>query len=620
MRTITRFAALCVFGMLFLIAPAFASAETNADTAPLTLDIATSKNSYAPGELIELKYTVTNRGTTPCRLAAVPDGTVFLTSVTRDGNSVPRETRQVDYRVGFDGMIRGSLQTVPSNGRAEFTDTAVASEDPALAVPLSTVSPLPTNDALTTSWRLDGPGKYLITAGYVAPQVDGDGPARCPGVTGIASVEINVTGSDRFPWLVIAGAAVVLVGVIVLFVVIRRGRRVTVAAVLTLAAALGAQLSPVPVADAAGMQGATLSGCLAIFNGPNGDPADIMRWMNKALERNYVNIVETKNPNSDNTEPKSPFRDKDGNPLLNTGSTITWNPNDRSPVPNEPGVFGDPCGNLYHEMVHAHDRGVGNYDDKPCAGMPEGSTLTYKEVKATLYENLYRRSHFVGVGLAERTHYGFDELPKGETVQAALDKCRPPEKDPPDPPRRGGCGIPRVIGRLSGQPLLDLSPGRNARARSRAKQEGGDCAASNGDPHLTTFDQLNYDLQAVGEFLAAKAGDLEVQTRQEPVPLLRDRTVSVNSAVAMRVGSDRVGFYVENGEIVVHLNGQTEAIPSGKKKLAGGGTITRGPGPDAFSPDGYTVAWPNGFVADLDIIGTWGIRLLLSPNEQQKEN
>ena len=64
-----------------------------------------------------------------------------------------------------------------------------------------------------------------------------------------------------------------------------------------------------------------------------------------------------------------------------------------------------------------------------------------------------------------------------------------------------------------------------------------------GDPHLTSFDTAHYDVQAVGEFIAAKSttDDFELQVRTAPVPPLR--TVSIATAVAMRVAGHRVALY-----------------------------------------------------------------------------
>ncbi len=66
----------------------------------------------------------------------------------------------------------------------------------------------------------------------------------------------------------------------------------------------------------------------------------------------------------------------------------------------------------------------------------------------------------------------------------------------------------------------------------------GPGGSATGDPHLRTFDGLYYDLQAAGEFVAAKTGDTELQLRFEPY---RDsRVIAVVTAAALAAAGHRV--------------------------------------------------------------------------------
>jgi hypothetical protein len=103
---------------------------------------------------------------------------------------------------------------------------------------------------------------------------------------------------------------------------------------------------------------------------------------------------------------------------------------------------------------------------------------------------------------------------------------------------------------------------------------GGPDGASEGDPHLTTIDGVRYDFQSAGEFVLLRhAGDskapgsdanvggpaspheaMEIQVRQYPVATTANTCVSLNSAVAARVGRHRMTYEP-------NLNGQPD--PSG---------------------------------------------------------
>ena len=65
----------------------------------------------------------------------------------------------------------------------------------------------------------------------------------------------------------------------------------------------------------------------------------------------------------------------------------------------------------------------------------------------------------------------------------------------------------------------------------------GEAGGSVGDPHLRTHDGLWYDFQGAGEFVLVRSvdGAAEVQVRQEPPS--DARMVTVNTAVAMRLGA-----------------------------------------------------------------------------------
>jgi subtilisin family serine protease len=126
-----------------------------------------------------------------------------------------------------------------------------------------------------------------------------------------------------------------------------------------------------------------------------------------------------------------------------------------------------------------------------------------------------------------------------------------------------------------------------------------------GDPHVTTVDGVRYDFQGAGEFVLLKESNgFEIQSRTRPVataltPLADPYTglancVSVNTAVAARVGKHRVTFQpnlsrrFDPGAMEVRVDGNVVGISMLGTDLKSGGRITRLPGGviDVQFPDG----------------------------------
>src|SRR5262249_7813779 len=130
---------------------------------------------------------------------------------------------------------------------------------------------------------------------------------------------------------------------------------------------------------------------------------------------------------------------------------------------------------------------------------------------------------------------------------------------------------------------------------------------SNGDPHLLTFDGQRYDLQAVGEFVAARAAGtgFQVQVRQQPFP--GSRLVAVNTAIAMDVAGDRVQVDLSGSTFTIEVGGRPSAAPA---TLPHGGALALSA--EALRPV-LTVTWPDGSSAKVTAIGSWGLHLIVAP-------
>jgi FtsP/CotA-like multicopper oxidase with cupredoxin domain len=117
------------------------------------------------------------------------------------------------------------------------------------------------------------------------------------------------------------------------------------------------------------------------------------------------------------------------------------------------------------------------------------------------------------------------------------------------------------------------SAGRQDQAVFRLKIGAPDDGADNGDPHVHTVDGKRYDFQAVGEFTLLRDRDgMEVQARHWPVQTATPITdsysgltscVSVNTAVAARVGSHRIAYQPgrEGRLLQFYLDGEPAPLP-----------------------------------------------------------
>jgi hypothetical protein len=112
---------------------------------------------------------------------------------------------------------------------------------------------------------------------------------------------------------------------------------------------------------------------------------------------------------------------------------------------------------------------------------------------------------------------------------------------------------------------------------------------SYGDPHIITYDGYRYSFQTIGEFwlTAATDGHFQVQVRQGQIP---GRPLSMNTAVAMRVGGHRLAIYAQdapNDSSPMWLDGNPFLLSEGSTSLPGGGTVLR-------VGDRYQIIWPSG--------------------------
>jgi hypothetical protein len=161
--------------------------------------------------------------------------------------------------------------------------------------------------------------------------------------------------------------------------------------------------------------------------------------------------------------------------------------------------------------------------------------------------------------------------------------------------------------------------------------------SNRGDPHLTTTASgkpITYDFQAAGEFVALRnsSNGFELQTRQTPVATASEvangytgltSCVSVNTAVALRVGKRRVTFQPPPGQALtrerlqLRVDGDVTALPANGLALGAGNKIvaTNAGGIDVTTGDGTRVVVSPSFWSSQ---GIWhlDVEVLSSPAQE----
>ena len=443
---------------------------------------------------------LTNSSDRPCQVVTESGlGTVAYTSVTQDGRVIEPLPLEVSFSDGFELLLTGRLKTLEPGKSVE--------------IPLSTVKGGPTGLALEMVTWSQGAGTYgalypigeskplAIELTYSAP-VTGDGKtpvcaaAHSKGIVG-GGDDVRIQDPKWIVYAAVAGGLVVLLGLlVVVFLLRRRKRRAAGAVAMLIVAALGISTHERPayatITNVDASTQAAFDNCMGVLHQPGNDPAGIL----PALEAAGVSVtVQRPDTPGDNHEAAL-----NGNTIF-----IFWDPDDTHRYFGG-GGNADPCSTLYHELHHGWQHNQGTYSMSPCATSDaDGRTLPRTEVEATHAQNALRDR----LGLPQRDHYGDISLP---------DDCQPPK-----PPER--C-------------------------------EGASCGDSNGDPHLLTYDNKRYDFQAVGEFVLSResSGGYQVQVRQQPAAA--SRTVSLNTAVAMKVGDEKVEVRMGQEGMVLLVGGQ----------------------------------------------------------------
>jgi von Willebrand factor type D domain len=547
---------------LLVTLPGDAGASTSVATAnalplaptqsPVRLTVVASRPSYLPAAQVTLHATVQNLSSTTCVLEASADGAITVLKATMDGAAVQPSYSQAFAIDGTNELVTDHLQSVAPGGLLSFT---VATE-PIPAVPrvgsgFDLLTPLSNQSALATSWSTVASGNYVLDVTYQAPALAGNRACAAQSNTVAVSFRVGADGhSGPRVWIYALAAAallVVLAGIVVFSRARRRHRRGQTGAAVVVLL-LGLIGSGVVIATPARADVSLVAPGDAGAEAAYAGCVTSINGYDPGFFGDFGSADITVTSTSGYTH-----TDLNGNSGL-----VHWNYTSRGHFNGDvDGSDADPCAALFHELNHARNFLDGSRDDYACAAT---NGIPYEEVNVTDAENGYRAAN----GLPLRTTYGADPLPTS---------------------------------------LVHCSLASKLASIIRAKITG--------DPHVTTFDGQRYDFQAVGEFTAvtSAAGDLTVQVRQSPFE--GSSSISVNSAIAVEVSGTRLGFYLEDGLVDVHRNGQSIQIPVGRTALPNGAALVRTA--DPYSGDNYQVEWPDGTVATVSRAAIYGLGVTVEP-------
>lgn len=186
------------------------------------------------------------------------------------------------------------------------------------------------------------------------------------------------------------------------------------------------------------------------------------------------------------------------------------------------------------------------------------------------------------------------------------------------------------VGVTSGDAWLDdVSPGKTGTTyyisiRNAVMKNGKYTVqynpGSTGDPHITTINGARYDFQAAGEFIFLRQPkDLEIQVRHTPVSTQGVTCVSINTAIAAKLGSHRVTYQPNlNGEsdpsgLQLRVDGTLTDLKGGDIDFGNHSRITRTSAPGGLRidfPDGSSLFITPGWWADQ---GKWYLNLNIAP-------
>lgn len=134
----------------------------------VTLSGVSLQSFYQAGDEVQIRLTLTNRGTTPVQVSGLLPGNFRVVSLTRDGIAVPTTSSAIDIYEGLDHLLENSLVSLPAG--AKLNVPWFSNPDQALGgEALTTVALASDGNHMSMAFAVDAPGAYDLRVVYKYP-------------------------------------------------------------------------------------------------------------------------------------------------------------------------------------------------------------------------------------------------------------------------------------------------------------------------------------------------------------------------------------------------------------------------------------------------------------------
>lgn len=493
-------------------------------------------------------FTLINTSDSPCQILNTSIATIAITQLSQNGQPIKPIPLKIRFDDGVEPILKHAFKTLqPSESVSIPFEVYPYKSDLAI----QTIAWSPLIPPLAAAYPIKKNNPYFIEASYTMPIPPTSGPPACGNVVASAvnSFTWSIWINAHLSVLITVGIVLILILILLILFFLRHRKKAKHMLLILVAVTFFASGARPTRAEYTmpPEAGPIFDGCMELFSRYPDITNPILDDIDPETIHIFTNTVHV----NDTTD----WPDGSYHIRWDATSEYDYEYDDGTPIPSTP------CDRLFHELYHVYEIRHHINDESEC-----GDTgIRVAEVNATRAQNQLREA----MGLPPRTHYGENHLPPGYSCDE--------EETPPPPPPRFGCSM--------------------------------SCSSSWGEPHLKTFDQRSYDFQAVGEFVGARdpAGDFEIQMRQEPWST--SRYVSLNSAIAMRVGGQKVEMRRQDFNLKLLIDGKE--APFQNQKLQDGDI-------KIDKHDFVQVTWKDGSTAAVEVINTFGIDLYIRPADERK--